>query len=254
MKSITTTATALALTALAASGATTGQLAPLSTNIPTGPGNPFSGMIGTFTTPSSVRVALPKFDTLLGTRVLTGVILRFEGSVQQGVQVENNNEISLNNFTATVDGSIRFFQDAGFDGVLTTEIATIANANGAPSPSITLAASDNGGVPNSSGPDFNNFGILTSGSTPLTVVNVPGSQFFGYIGLPGSEVYAFVRATTSFTTTGSGNVTGTTYDGAAIAGVTVEYTYDDVIPEPSSVIALGGLMALGLGARNRRRK
>jgi hypothetical protein len=192
---------------------------------------------------------------MLGTRVLTAVTIRFDGAVQQGVRVENNNVTALSNFSATVDGSIRLFQDAGFDGVLTSETATIANANGAPSTSVTLAATDNGGLPNSSGPDYNDFGILTSGSTPLAVVNVSASQFSGYISVaPGDEVYAFVRATTSFTTTGSGNVTGTTYDGSASASVTVEYTYDEVVPETSSVVALGGLMALGLGARNRRRK
>jgi hypothetical protein len=256
MKLLTTTAV-LALSAIAASAATTSQLQPVGTNIPgdSSPFNPISGLIGLFNPASPVRVALPKFNSTLGT--LTGAIIRVDGAVQARVTVENNDPSAAQGVNVTLDGTLRLFQDAGFNGAYvagTDTTVTIAAAFGLPSTSVNLAASDGPGNAGA-GADFNDFGLLTSGVSPVQTVNVNAGQLFGYIGAPGDQVFVFLTAATPFSVSGVGNSSNNISQAEATANVTIEYIYDVVqqeVPEPSHVLALGGLFALGLGSRRRK--
>ncbi len=237
---------------------TTGMLDPVGTSIPgdIAPFNPVAGSIGTFFTPTTpVRIALPKFNPSLGT--LLSAVIRVNGFVQARLTVENRENAAAQNVSATLDGTLRLFQDTGFDGLFapgTDTNVTIAAAFGLASPSVSLAAAD---ILPGAGPDFHDFGLLSSGVTPTQSINIAAGQFGNYTGAPGSEVYVFVGATTPFTVSGLANSTTNLANSFASANVTIEYTYNSIdqeIPETSSVVALGALFAFGLSSRNRRRK
>ena len=188
--------------------------------------------------PGSQNVALPQFDPLLGT--LTSVKLDLTSVIQADITAENNSAIPASSFTVTFNG---FTQATGPDST-----SVLALFPGGTVGTTSLDPTDNGGVPNMSGPDYHNFGTLTDNKS----ANANASNLALYTGTGTINVSVFGSGSFGFSGSTDATLNVSNFGGSGTVKVT--YTYDEVapVPEPSAyalIIAGIGLLTL----RNRRR-
>lgn len=183
--------------------------------------------------PGSDTLDFVKFDTMGGTRILKGVSLEVIGVIGAAITAENNSDIPVNNFAVSITGIVDI--DVG---PLSASLGIVANSGIVP-----VGASDNGGVPNNSGPDFADFGFVSDSDSdsafglPLPFWIGPGMISGSVKGVGGFAAQGTSDATINFDLFGS--------EGRA----KLVYFYD-VIPAPASA----GLMGLACIAGIRRRR
>ncbi|NOY41628.1 MAG: PEP-CTERM sorting domain-containing protein [Planctomycetes bacterium] len=180
--------------------------------------------------PNSAIVALDLFNPALGT--LNFVELAIDGTVQANVTAENDSAIA-GNMSVNLTGIL----DATAFGL--SAAANIIQAAGP----VAVAATD--GV-SGSGPDFNDFGLV-SGTDSDTDLTLTVGSFIG----PGT-FNANVDGSGGFSISG---VTDSTLQISSFEGfgtVTVTYNYTP-IPEPGT-LALGALALVGMASLRKRHR
>jgi len=180
--------------------------------------------------PNSTTVTLDLFNPALGT--LTAVELAINGTVQANVTAENDSAIAGN-------------MSVNLVGILSASapgLSAAANITQGAGPVFVDATDGNTG----SGPDFNNFGLV-SGTDSDDDLTLSVASFIG----PGT-FNAGVNGNGGFAVSG---VTDSTLQVSAFEGfgtVTVTYTYNPV-PEPSTMV-LGAMALIGLSVVGYRRR
>jgi len=206
-----------------------------------GLGNSFATQTVTW---SGVDVSLPQFDTLGGTRTLVSVALSYDIYVAIDQQIENNANTARSQILETaVGGTIRY--DGAGAVLLTLTPVSYFNNSG------LLSATDNSGVANSSGPDFNDFAVISASQSGSSTVVGSLVSFIG-----GGFITLETRASASVQDPDLNNWTiGSSALGNARVGVT--YTWEPTVvdvPEASTYAAALGLVGMvGFGwVRSRR--
>ncbi|MBL8747279.1 MAG: choice-of-anchor E domain-containing protein [Phycisphaerae bacterium] len=183
--------------------------------------------------PGNDTVTFNKFDTMGGTRVLKGVLLEIDGSMQASITAENNSVIPVNNFAVSLTGIV----DINV-GPLSGGLGIIAN-----SPIVAVSATDNGGIPNGMGLDFHNFGTVSGNDSdsafgfPLPIWIGPGTIMGAVSGSGGFAAQGTSDATINFDNFGASGTAKLTY-------------FFDAVPTPGSAALLG---LAGLVSIRRRR-
>ena len=215
-------------------------------------GNAITGRLPLFSSANPAIFRLPKFDTSLGT--LTSVTLRATDQLSADAQVENLDSVPTQATRVEASGAVFLGVDSNEDGLYqrSTEVPSNQSSIGTGrSGPVQLAANDNSAQP-FMGPDSAEFlNVLSLNS--VSNQSVPASQFslFEGSGLPGDEIAVFVRATSRVNATGIGNNNFDVTRTSVTSNIEVIYTFE-AVPEPSSTLALGGLLGLGLFVRRRR--
>jgi hypothetical protein len=196
---------------------------------------PGAGLGASFATATvswtGVSVSLPQFDTLGGTRTLTGVALSYDLYVTVDQAAENNaDEARSQTISTFVSGNIKL----GLTTVLSIAPVEYQNLTG------TLAASDNGGTANNSGPDFIDFAVTTANQS--NTGNFVGSL----VPFIGGGTVSFDTAATALTAADLNNwsITSTALGNARVG---VAYTWEPTeiqVPEASTYAAAFGLVGL----------
>jgi hypothetical protein len=170
-----------------------------------------------------------QFDEMGGTRTLKGVQLEIEGDMGALITAENNSTIPANNFAV------------GLTGIVNVTLGPLAGSLGllATSPIMPAAATDNGGVPNGSGPDFVNFGLVSDSDSDSDFI-APSAFWIG-----NSTINANVAGSGGFAAQGSADATINFVDFATKGRVKLIYFFD-VIPTPgaTALIAVAGLITI----------
>ncbi len=185
--------------------------------------------------PNTAIVSLDLFNPLLGT--LNSVQLIIDGTVEAAITGENDSAIG-GNMSINLTGIL---------GVTAPGLSANAGIFTSAGP-VAVAATDGTA---GSGPDFNDFGLLSgTGNANATIVSaVDVAAFNG----PGT-FNANVSGNGGFNISG---VTASTLQISSFEGfgtVTVVYNYTaTVVPEPSSALALGAVAVVGLVRRRNRR-
>jgi len=186
--------------------------------------------------PGSDTITFDAFRSVAGWNAnwqLQEVQLNFDITISGDVTAENNSALAAPGFGLTLNGSatVDFATLGGF-----AAINTVA-ASG------PLGATDNGGTPNGSGPDFFDFGNVSDSfmgdddTTSVAPYDVVGT------------IDAIINANAAFGFTGTTDATLDVANLMASGNVEIVYIYD-VIPTPGAV-SLAGLA--GLAALRRRR-
>ena len=216
-------------------------------------GNAITGQLPLFSSANPAVFNLPKFDPSLG--ILTAVRLRLSDQLRATAFVENLDSVPTQATRVAASGSVFFGLDRNQDGIYQrpTEQPNVQSSIGQASTApVSLAANDNSAM-RFDGPDSAEFTNVLSVNS-VTEQNIAASDFALFTEtMPGDEVTVFVRATSNIRATGIGNNNFDTANTRAVSNVEVIYVFDEVVvPEPSSTLALGGLLGLGLFARRRR--
>jgi hypothetical protein len=188
--------------------------------------------------PGATTVNFKQFDTMptpefpSGTRVLKAVQLDVGGKIQAMVTAENNSTIPVNNFAVNLTGIVDFMI-----GPATLGLGIIQN-----SPVVMVAATDNGGVPNGSGPDFHDFGLLSGGDTDKYFV-FSDADVAPWIG--NGNIIGTINGSGGFAVQGTADGTVNLIDFGAAGTAKLTYFFN-IIPTPGSIalLGLGGLVAL----------
>ena len=217
--------------------------------------------------PRSATLLLPKFDDMMGQRILTGVTISATGDISGNITAENLETDGPIEATGTAAGSLRVILDGDENGQLTTAdnrralialqsefTSTIELApSGFGEPAGT--AQPNGGPDTPGSPsDFFDFGNLITGGGmgTITVSNTPAS-FARFISAPGDDSIAiFLTGTSAFSVTfDGGDGTSATRELEGFATPTITYEFTEAVPEPSSalLLALFGISSLTLTRR-----
>jgi hypothetical protein len=181
--------------------------------------------------PGAEVLAFNQFDPALGT--LTKVELFFNGFLGATATAENDSVLDAPDFGLSLTGNASAtFGTLSAIGLVNTVF------------SQALAASDNGGVANGSGPDFHDFGAVGDvfGDT-----DEENAAFAPYIGL--GQINADIDASAGFSFVGTTDATLGINNLGTFGEVFVVYTYDP-IPAPGAVALLG--LAGVAGLRRRR--
>lgn len=180
--------------------------------------------------PGNQSLVFAKFNGALGT--LTKVELLFSGDIEADATAENDSVLAAPSFALNLSGnmSVTFGTLSGV-GIVNNNFAQ------------ALAATDNGGLANNSGPDFYDFGNVgdviggnddtTSG---LAAYLAPGTMNANISGSAGFSFSGTTDATLGIDNLGTSGV------------VTINYYYDEV-PAPGAMALLGTAGLLGLRRR-----
>lgn len=195
----------------------------------------YSGSIDATETDFEESVAIPKFNTSLGT--LTNILFELTGEVTGSIQLENTSRRSTANVTANLASEIQLQKPDGSSLVVLLPKETQSKTL-----SVYDSTLDFGGT---SGVTYDNLMQMETGSISLS----DPSEFTlfegtGNIALP---VLAFGRSTA----TGGGNL-ATVFNTFASANVSVTYEYTPATPVPEPGITLG-LLAVGGGMMAKRK-
>jgi len=179
--------------------------------------------------PGNTLVSLPRFDDMGGDWVLKEVCIEWSATVGAAATAENDSTIPAPGFQLNL---------AGFVTVVGPEVNGFAGINEVRSQA--LAPSD--GVAGS-GPDFHDFGLVTSSNGALVVTNNL-AQFIG----PGAVAYV-INGSAGFSFSGTTDATLGITDLGASGFVSITYKYG-IIPAPGVAAVFG---FAGLAAIRRRR-
>jgi len=180
--------------------------------------------------PGNQVLAFNQFNGALGT--LTKVELLFSGNINADATAENDSVLAAPAFALNLSGnmSVTFATLSGL-GIVNNNFAQ------------ALAATDNAGVANNSGPDFFDFGNVGDaiGGNDDTMAGLGV-----YIG--GGTINANINGSAGFSFSGTTDAT-LGIDNLGTAGdVTINYYYDP-IPAPGAVALFGAAGLMGLRRR-----
>lgn len=191
------------------------------------------------TVPGVTNVTFNQFDGTLGT--LQSVEFIISGYESATITGENNTFLSNVVLTATLSGNL--FGTNSLPG-LALLAAPVSFATNSP----LLGATDNNGTNNGSGPDFYNFGTITSGTSADSGF-VSNAFLSSYVGL---GTYAFVvDVQGGWNLSGVSDATLNIIDFLGQGNVVVNYTY--LIPEVSAGWMLLPLLGAVIWFRRRIR-
>ena len=201
------------------------------------PGSVTDGSITLFSTLGNstgpARILLPKFDTMGGTRILTGATVTTGGSISGEITAENADP-TFNEATAVLDGGLQFFFDNGdlmFNAADDGPANLIQIVEDTSNVEFLEAADGTRG----SGNDFNDFGRLSSIDADTTV-SVPTADLGLYSSVDGSgDIAIFFEATSGFNVEFEGNGFGNIDNLEVQTDSFIIYTFETV-PEPSSTV------------------
>lgn len=188
--------------------------------------------------PGATTVTFKQFDTQPtaefpnGTRVLKSVQLDIDGTIQAMVTAENNSVIPANNFGVGLTGIVDITVGPAVLG-----LGIIQN-----SPIVQVAATDNGGVPNGSGPDFHDFGLLSASDTDKYFV-FSDADVAPWIG--NGDIIGNIAGSGGFAVQGTADGTINLIGFGAFGTAKVTYFFN-VIPTPGSIalLGLGGIVSI----------
>jgi len=194
-------------------------------------------------------LSFAKFDTLGGTRVLTGVDLEWSiTSVLSSVAIQNTGTVGSTVTINRVGSTASFTIDQGGDNFLDT---TTANFSFPVSPPVTLVRTVVANPTLTVGP--HTFTAVTSGgfvditSIISNLANYSGAGTINFDLLNSFDIAPHISAgggaSVSFTTVATGSASGS-------LGIRYHFT---PVPEPGSLLALGCLVGSGAFLRTRRR-
>ena len=142
---------------------------------------------------------------------------------------ENNSTIPANNFAV------------GLTGIVNVTVGPLASSLGflTTSPIMPAAATDNGGIPNGSGPDFVNFGLVSDADSDSDFI--AASPFW----VGGGTIGGSVTGSGGFAAQGSADATINFVDFGTKGRVKLTYFFD-VIPTPgaTALMAVAGLVSV----------
>lgn len=183
--------------------------------------------------PGATTVELNQFDDNGGLHELCKVTIEITGTISADVTAENNSQIP-GDMGVNLTGFVNIIGH-GLDATANIFLVT---------PTVAVTATDNGGIPNGMGTDFNDFGTVSDTDSDDDMLTTGLAAFVG-----GGTLLFDVAGSGGFSITG---VTDSTQDvsnfgASGTAKVTYEYK---IVPEPASMalLGLGGLAVL------RRRK
>ena len=213
--------------------------------------------------PRSATLLLPKFDTMMGQRVLTGIRIDASGDLSGNITAENTETDGPIEATGRAAGSLEITIDRNGDNTFNPAVdqrqAVIALQNEF-SNTRELAPSGFGEPagtpqPNQMGDDFFDFGtLITGGGSNSLTLPTDATTLARFTATQADSDFAiFLTGTSAFSVTFDGGTgQSRTRQLTGFATPTVTYTFDDVVPEPSSTLLLGlvGLTSLTLRRRS----
>ena len=181
--------------------------------------------------PGNQVLPFNQFDTLGGTRTLTKVELMFTGDVGGQVTAENNSTLDAPGFGVELTG----FVTVAFSSLSGAGFLNQIDSQG-------VLATDNGGVPNGSGPDFHDFGSLSQNYNDMDMTTTGLAAYVG-----AGTINATVNGSAAFGATGTTDATVNVIGLGASGEVTIKYHW---VPGPGAAAMLG---VAGLAGLRRRR-
>lgn len=183
--------------------------------------------------PGSQTLTFNQFDTQGGARVLKGVKIEVDATIQVNITAENDSDIPNANFGVSLTGFVDVDGPESFDAA-----ANIAAALGP----VSVEAND--GV-TGSGPDFYDFGLLSGSDNDSTIL----SPIFTPAALSGNGTFDVqVNGNGGYSATGGTDANLLVSNFGASGRVKVTFFWE--VPAPGAV-AVFGLAGLA-GARRRR--
>lgn len=188
------------------------------------------------------RLTIPGFDDMSGSRTLTRVEVRVQSEIGAAIGIENMNSTPLADWS--IEGNHLVL--TSFEREDTQEFGPFAFLGGLFIEPFTSTLAPKDGVPDS-GSDYFEFSDLTPIDSMLDM-----DPFFNDFFSGGGEIVAMVGPFTEFFLSGATQYDEMLGTGDAIVGwtdltqsgtFTVSYEYS-MIPEPASLLAIGGIIVL----------